>query len=244
MRLEWSQTAGEPMQRFETPIISNDQSIDRVLATGWPLVLIFLDGLSPPALDPVMDRLARDNTGQLVMVKVNVKDSAEVARRYQVRRTPAVVTLRSGQTVSRAEGISAADLEHHVAYLLGKGPRPDVAQPDSSPAGEGAPIAVTDSTFDQEVLRSASPVLVDFWAPWCGPCRMVEPAVEKLAQEHAGRLRVVKVNADENPDVMMRYGVQSIPTMMIVRDGQIVDRWTGALPEGPLRARVSRSLNN
>jgi thioredoxin 2 len=102
---------------------------------------------------------------------------------------------------------------------------------------------VTDATFDQEVLRSPQPVLIDFWAPWCGPCRMVEPILERLAQEMAGRLRVAKVNVDENPMTARRYGVQSIPTMMMVKNGQIVDRWAGALPEGALRNRVTALMS-
>jgi thioredoxin len=87
-------------------------------------------------------------------------------------------------------------------------------------------------------MRSSQPVLVDFWAPWCGPCRMVGPILDKLSKELAGRLRVAKVNVDENPAVAQRYGIQSIPTMMVVKNGQIADRWAGALPEGSLRSRV------
>jgi thioredoxin 1 len=98
---------------------------------------------------------------------------------------------------------------------------------------------VTDASFEREVLRSPQPVLVDFWASWCGPCRMTEPLIERIARDLAGRLRVAKVNVDENPNLSMRYGVQSIPTMMLVKDGQVVDRWVGALPETNLRMRIA-----
>jgi thioredoxin 1 len=197
-------------QAFDTPITTSDQSVDRVLAAGLPIALIFLDGFHHPALDPVMERLARENVGKLLVVKVNVKDSPGVTRLYQVARPPAIVILRNGETLAKADAISGADLESHVAYLLGHGPRPVPAQTGPGPASapRGSPVIITDATFDQDVLKSKEPVLVDVWAPWCGPCRMVEPVVEKLAQENAGRLRVAKVNADENPQVITRYGIQ------------------------------------
>ena len=104
------------------------------------------------------------------------------------------------------------------------------------------PIITTDKTFEQEVLHSSQPVLVDFWAPWCGPCRMVEPVLEKLAREMSGRLRIVKVNVDENPLTAQRYSVQTIPTMIVVQNGRVTDRWAGALPEVALRNRVTSWL--
>ena len=92
------------------------------------------------------------------------------------------------------------------------------------------PINVTDQAFQNTVLESSLPVIVDFWAPWCGPCRMVAPTLEKLAKEYAGELIVAKVNTDENPEWAMKYGVQGIPTMLLVYGGKIVNRQVGALP--------------
>jgi thioredoxin 2 len=96
-------------------------------------------------------------------------------------------------------------------------------------------VEATGSTFDDEV-RASIPVLVDFWAPWCGPCRMVSPAVERLAVELAGRLKVVKLNTDEAPDIAGRYDVQGIPLLVLLRDGAEVGRRVGAHPEDALRA--------
>ncbi len=97
------------------------------------------------------------------------------------------------------------------------------------------PIHVTDAAFEQTVLKSEIPVIVDFWAPWCGPCRMVAPTLDKLAKEYAGKLLVAKVNTDENPEWAMKYGVQGIPTMLFVAGGKLVHRQVGALPERMLR---------
>jgi thioredoxin 1 len=104
------------------------------------------------------------------------------------------------------------------------------------------PINVTDAAFEKTVLQSPIPVIVDFWAPWCGPCRMVAPILEKLAKEYDGKLLVAKVNTDENPEWMMKYGIQGIPTMLFISNGKIVHRQVGALPERMLRDVVSQFL--
>src|SRR5512137_2103397 len=97
------------------------------------------------------------------------------------------------------------------------------------------PIHVTDAAFEKVVLKSSLPVVVDFWAPWCGPCRMVAPALDKIAKEKAGKLVVAKVNTDENPEWAVKYGVQGIPTMLFIANGKVVHTQVGALPESMLR---------
>jgi len=105
------------------------------------------------------------------------------------------------------------------------------------------PIHVTDAAFEKVVLQSTLPVVVDFWAPWCGPCKMVAPTLDKLAKEQAGKVLFAKVNTDENSDWAMRYGVQGIPTMLFIADGKIVHRQVGALPEPALRNLVQQFLD-
>ena len=242
-------------QVFDVPLTTTDQSLDRVLGTGMPVALVFL-GNGGSSLDETLARLAAKYAGELLFVKIQAAENPESARRFKIGALPAVVTVRRGETLSQGDAVTPAELEQHVSYLLGQGPRP-APQPQTAPAGAarpsahanggsgaavgGQPVVVTDATFEQQVLRSTEPVLIDFWAPWCGPCRLVGPIVERLAGEMAGRLRVAKVNVDENPRLSDQFSVQGIPTMMIFKGGQMVDRWTGALPEPAIRQHLRKA---
>lgn len=97
--------------------------------------------------------------------------------------------------------------------------------------GLDKPVDITDHTFDSEVLSAAGPVLVDCWAPWCGPCRMVAPVLEQLAREYAGRVKIAKLNVDENPQTASRYSIRSIPTLLLFNRGEMVNSMVGALPK-------------
>ncbi|HSH81797.1 MAG TPA: thioredoxin, partial [Herpetosiphonaceae bacterium] len=107
----------------------------------------------------------------------------------------------------------------------------------------GKTLAVTDETFEQEVLKSDKPVMVDFWAPWCGPCRAVAPILEDLANEYGDKIVIAKVNTDENPRYMMQYGIMAIPTMIFFKDGQLVDMIQGAGPKSFYKTRLDAILN-
>ena len=111
-----------------------------------------------------------------------------------------------------------------------------------APLPISGPVEVTESDFDTVVLRSGLPVLVDFWAPWCGPCRMVGPIVEELSREYSGRLDVAKVNTDNNQALAARFNIMGIPTLILFKDGQPVERITGAAPKAHLEEMIRKYI--
>jgi thioredoxin 1 len=104
------------------------------------------------------------------------------------------------------------------------------------------PIEVTDSNFEAEVLKSDKPVLIDFWAVWCGPCKMIAPTVEEIAKEYDGRLKVCKLDVDSNPQTAMKYGIRSIPTLLIIKDGQVAEQMVGAVPKRQMVDKITLHL--
>jgi thioredoxin 1 len=221
-------------------------------------------------LNPALDRLAKTYAGKALVVKVSADDEAGLARRLNVPQLPGLVFFKQGQEAGRGAGaVSEQDLAAWLDYLTYGGSQPpapsgpsvpfagatngastgpaygqqQAPQPPPRSAGAGVksePIVLTDSNFDQVVRQSTVPVLVDFWAVWCGPCKMIAPHVAALAQEFAGRAVVGKLNVDENPRVAGQYGIMSIPTLMIFSDGKVVDQIVGAQPAQVLRQRLAR----
>ncbi len=100
----------------------------------------------------------------------------------------------------------------------------------------------TDANFDTEVLKSSTPVLVDFWAPWCGPCRMLAPSIEALSKDYDGKVKVGKLNTDDNGETAAKFGIRSIPTLLIFKDGQVVNQLVGALPKDKIAEQLDRAL--
>lgn len=101
-------------------------------------------------------------------------------------------------------------------------------------------IQVTDSNFEEEVLKCDLPVLVDFWAPWCGPCRAMGPVIDELAQEYAGQLKIAKMNVDENPANPSKYGIRAIPTLILFKGGEVLEQVTGAVPKSSIKDMITQ----
>ncbi|MFO7875249.1 MAG: thioredoxin [Desulfovermiculus sp.] len=102
------------------------------------------------------------------------------------------------------------------------------------------PNAVTDSTFEPEVIKDNQPVLVDFWAPWCGPCRAIAPVLEELAKEYEGKIKILKMNVDENPSTPSKYGIRAIPTLILFKNGDVVGQVTGAVSKSNLKDMINQ----
>ena len=106
-----------------------------------------------------------------------------------------------------------------------------------------SPIAITDSSFDNDVIKSKLPVLVDFWAEWCGPCKMVSPIVEELSNEYNGKVKVAKLDVDSNPQTATNYGIRGIPTLLMFKDGSAVDQIVGAVPKTHIAERLDKIIS-
>lgn len=253
---------------IEAPIHTNEANLPRVLHAGLPVVLIFWRRECAPCeqVTPILERLAKVYAGRALIAKINVTDEPGLAQRYEVDRLPALLFFKDGQLLARGVGAAGErELAGWLDYLTRGGPRPappsgpssplygastrtgpERGRPEPPPArsteGAGQPVVLTDATFDGVVRNSRQPVLVDFWAAWCGPCKMIAPAVAQLAREFAGRAVVAKLNVDENPQTAGRFGIMSIPTLLIFRNGKVVDQIVGAQPIDVLRQRLARQV--
>ena len=251
---------------LDTPIRTGVQNLQRILDATLPSLLVFETPDCEPCrtLEPALKSLAGDYAGKVLIVQVEDSSQEGVARRFNLRHAPTLVLWQRGKEVGRIEGAARSDkIRDHIDYLLGSSIRPatttgpsiaipgasEIKQSPQTAAGQAPaggvnhPIDVSDKTFEAQVLHSSQPVLVDFWAPWCGPCKMVSPAVEEIGRQHAGYLKVAKVNTDENPAYASRLGIQGIPTLILFRNGREVDRVVGAAPKQTLQSWIDQKLS-
>ena len=255
---------------FTMPIHTNEQSIDRVMGAGLPVLLVFWDKQCAPCqqIDPALHALAASNASKLLIAKVDTQDNPALVRRYGVNQLPELIVIKDKSELARAQGaVGEQALRAWLdSLLVGRSrvtpprgpsvplngttaahPSPQHGTSDHGPhpatqAPGGSPMTLTDATFDQVIGTSNTPVLVDFWAPWCGPCRAVAPTVERLAQEFSGRALVAKLNVDENPRTAQRFGITGIPALYIFKHGQVAERLVGAQPASALRQALARHI--
>lgn len=226
---------------------TNQASIDRVLNTGLPVILAFWSRRTPLAapLEVLLTDAAQKYAGQLLIAKVDAEAEAPLLARFALKQTPALLFTKAGHPEGKLIGTIAVDqTQAWINYLVHGGGRPQTVEAAQTSASNGGaqPLTLTDNNF-QQTINSAQPVLVDFWAPWCGPCRMVAPAVEQLARDFQGRAIIGKLNVDENPRTAQQYNIMSIPALYIFKRGQVVEQLVGAQPAHVLQQRLARHVN-
>jgi thioredoxin len=237
-------SAGEiTMPIFDTPITTDDNSLKRVLGQSLPVVL-YLYNRPDPALDAALNQVAEENAGAILVARVDATANPQTHATYGRPALPALLTLDEGEIESRAANIRPQDIDEHVDFLLGNGPKPleTTTESETRAASGGSPVPVTDGSFPGDVLQSDLPVLVDFWAPWCGPCHMVAPVLERLAAQYAGKIKVAKLNVDENPVRASQYQAMSIPMLLMFKGGDPVGKLVGAHPQPNIEQLIQRSL--
>lgn len=225
-------------------IALTDNNIDSVLQNGNPVLLLFSNGDDLRGDFNTAFKKAAAEHNQLTFARIVPEENPQLAERFNVGSKSMLVGLYRGEELVRRNRPWGADVPLAIE-LLQKAAQADAPEPQIVPESnsnkkekqivENKPVAVTDQTFQQEVIDHDLPVVVDFWAEWCGPCRMVAPIFDKLAEEFAGKVRIAKVDVDANPGLSQAFQVMSIPTIMMFKQRNIVFNQAGALPEPALR---------
>jgi thioredoxin 1 len=225
-----------------TLTLTDSADLERALETDLPVLLIVSNGETLKAdVRAELDKAATENPGRLLIINADASKAPEIAERFELGKHPVMIAWFNGEVLTRRPRPWNTDVPGIVEMLLTHSPVPKTVVDKNFVANK--PVTVTDDTFQQEVMDSELPVLVDFWAEWCGPCKQVAPVLEKLAKEFAGKIRVAKVDVDANPGLSQGFRIQSIPTLMFVKSGKIVGQQAGALPEHVLRNAIQQLIS-
>jgi len=227
-----------PIDKNKPLDAENDKAVKNALGQKEPAVLCFYDGNdNDKPLHDALKGVAKKND-ELLVIKADVNVTPTQYEKYDAPALPAIITLTKGffgrKVKSTGENARPKDVRNHVDYLLNDAPLPDMQVDDNAEAEitKYKVLQVFDDDFRKEVLKSKQPVLVDFWAAWCGPCKVIAPYVEEISDKHKGQIKVVKVNTDAAPVTVRRYNIRSMPTFVMFEGGQEVSRFSGASPVG------------
>jgi|FLYN01.1.fsa_nt_gi thioredoxin 1 len=233
---------------MQEPITLTDDNLEMVLKGTKPALILFSNGEGVRNEFSMAFKRAAGEHGQIVFAKLDTAQNPQAAARFGVGSKPVLVGWY-GEEIVRRPRPWGSDVPLAVEMLEAayKERNPVEAETEEMPAApepltDDKPVVVTDATFEPEVLNHDKPVLVDFWAEWCGPCRMVAPILEKLAKEFAGQIRIAKVNVDENPGLAQAFRIMSIPNLMIIKQRTVIFNQPGALPEAPLRDLIKQAI--
>lgn len=237
-------------------IQANDEQLDKALQGNKPVLIWFSAGQTAGIdLRKALEKAAADYQQELAVVMVDTNACPTAKTRFDVEKHPILVGWHNGETIKRrprpwaSDVVGFADVLRTLAPAVPANPNGNVSKTEvAAKSGKelkvnNKPVHVTDATFEQEVLQSELPVLVDFWAAWCGPCKMVAPILDKLAGEFAGKVKIAKVDVDANPSLSGAFQIMSIPTLMFVKQGKIVGQAAGAAPEAALRDALNQLVN-
>lgn len=235
---------------MQEPKILSDSELDAVLSGEKPVLLLITDGEGLRGDFSAAFKKAAAEQKEIVVARIDPRHNPQAAARFDVGGKPVLVGWSEGEEVVRRTRPWGTDVPLAVEML--KATIKSQSQNGSNhvqnnnenqtPVVDDKPVVVTDETFQKEVIDYDKPVLVDFWAEWCGPCRMVSPILEKLAKEFAGQIRIAKVNVDENPGLSQTFRIMSIPNIMAIKNRTMVFNQPGALPEAAFRDLIRQLI--